>query len=98
MGDEYMSGISRSQNIIVSKHALKRWFQRSATPEMDPALAWAEATEIRGHGLEGDEVRYHTPSETVIIRKGNTLVTVIAVESAMPTVRTAVTHVDRQTG
>lgn len=60
---------------------------------MDLALAWADATEIDGHGLEGDEVRYHALSETVIIRKTNTLVTVIAVEDAILTVRMAVSHV-----
>ncbi|MFC6963300.1 hypothetical protein [Halocatena marina] len=89
-----MSKTSGIQKITVSEHALERWFQRSATPGSDPALAWDDAIEIYGHCLEGDEVRYHALSETVLIRKTDTLVTVIAVTDAKWTVRIAVSHLD----
>jgi hypothetical protein len=72
-----------------------RWFQRSDDPVMAPEDAWADATTIHGHGLEGDEVRYHEHTETVLVRKNDTLVTVIDAPTAKWTVRQAVQQFGR---
>ncbi|QLG64039.1 hypothetical protein HUG12_10775 [Halorarum salinum] len=59
---------------------------------MDPAGAWLDAKEIHRHGLDGDEARYHRPSDTVLVRKDDTLVTVISLENAKYSVHAAVAH------
>ena len=75
----------------VSDHVSeRRWLQRSDDPVMDPLDAWADATPIYGHGLEGDEVRHHAHTGTVLVRKDDTLVTAIDVEGAKQSVRRAV--------
>lgn len=65
----------------VSRHAELRWHQRSATPEIWPGTAWDSAEPVPGTTLDADEVRYHSPSSTLLLRKRRTLVTVIDVES-----------------
>jgi hypothetical protein len=42
------------------------------------------------HGLDGDEVRYHDHSGTVLVRKNETLVTVIDIHGATERLRAAV--------
>ncbi|MCU4799716.1 hypothetical protein OB920_04965 [Halobacteria archaeon HArc-gm2] len=75
----------------VSSHVSeRRWLQRSDNPIMDPVDAWADATPIYGHGLEGDEVRHHDHTGTVLVRKDDTLVTAIDVEGAKRSIRNAV--------
>lgn len=76
----------------VSDHAERRWLERSSAPCMDPGVAWNEAARIYGHGLHGDEVRYHAFSDTVLVRKSDTLVTVIHAPTAKREVRQAVRH------
>ncbi|NHN59830.1 MULTISPECIES: hypothetical protein [Halorussus] len=76
----------------VSDHAERRWLERSEAPCMAVLNAWGAATPIYGHGLEGDEVRYHELSETVLVRKNTQLVTVIHAPTAKLTVRRAVHH------
>lgn len=80
------------QEVRVSGHAARRWFERSEKPLIDPSTAWEYGTEIFGHGLEGDEVRYHELSGTVLVRKDDTITTVIEEATAKPTVRRAVHH------
>jgi len=79
----------------VSRHAQQRWIQRSSLPSMDPLVAWRspDAQLLRNHDLDGDEVRYHEPSDAVLVRKDDTLVTVIHAPSAKWRVRAAVRHV-----
>ncbi|WP_134671736.1 hypothetical protein [Halorussus marinus] len=85
--------MSETARLRVSKHVRgERWAQRSADPVMNPVDAWADATEIFGHGLDGDEVRYHEHSETVLVRKDDTLVTVIDATTAKRSVRHAIHH------
>ena len=84
------------QNITVSGHIVrKRWFQRSNDVTMAPEDAWHEGVPIYGHGLDGDEVRYHEYTETVLVRKNDTLVTVIDEPTAKRSVRMAVHHFGR---
>ena len=78
--------------IQVSDHAERRWLERSEAPCMTVPNAWADATPLYGHGLEGDEARYHDLSETVLVRKDRHIVTVIHAPTAKLTVRRAVYH------
>lgn len=76
-----------------SRHVREeRWPQRSNNADMSPTEAWQNATPIYGHGLDAHEVRYHGPTETVLLRKNFTLVTVLDAGSARPTVRNAIYH------
>lgn len=59
-----------------SDHALERWETR-ARFDMDLMEAWRQATEVSGSGISGDEIRYHLGSNTFIVRKDDTLVTVL---------------------
>ena len=81
--------VSRVQ---VSDHAGRRWLDRSEAPCMTVLNAWGDANPIYGHGLEGDEARYHELSETVLVRKDDTLTTVIHAPTAKLSVRRAVHH------
>ncbi|MDS0253234.1 hypothetical protein [Haloarcula argentinensis] len=55
----------------------RRWLQRSDDPVMDPVDAWEHGERLTGHGLDGEEVRYHEHTGTVLIRRDQTLVTVM---------------------
>ncbi|WP_435145948.1 hypothetical protein [Halobaculum sp. P14] len=79
-------------SLRVSEHARTRWLERTADARLDPHGAWLEATPVRRHGLDGDEVRYHDPSSTVLIRKDDTLVTVISLDDATYSVHASVQH------
>ena len=75
----------------VSSHVLNvRWPQRSADRTTDPRDAWTDGKTIYGHGLEGDEARYHAPTGTVLVRKDDTLITVIRADTAKPSVQHAI--------
>jgi ribulose 1,5-bisphosphate synthetase/thiazole synthase len=68
----------------VSSHALRRWNERSVTPGVWNGDAWARAIVVDENAIEcvtADEVRYHPPSETVLLRKAQNIVTVIHVET-----------------
>lgn len=81
------------RDLRVSDHVVrKRWFQRSSDVTMHPVDAWHEGVPIYGSGLDGDEVRYHAHTETVLVRKNDTLVTVIDEPTAKRSVRMAVHH------
>ena len=82
----------QAPHLRVSDHAERRWLERSEAPCMTILNAWEAATRIYGHGLEGDEVRYHDFSKTVLVRNDDTLTTVIHAPTAKLTVRRAVYH------
>lgn len=80
-----------SSDLHVTDHVdSRRWLQRSDDPVMDPVDAWAHAVPLRGHGLEGDEVRYHEHTRTVLVRKDSNLVTVFDAADLPSQVRYAV--------
>lgn len=76
--------------IHVSDHAALRWTQR-ANATVGPRVAWFDAQTITAdHGLYADEARYHPDTDTVLIRKDDTLVTVIPVSDSRPRLQQAV--------
>jgi hypothetical protein len=66
---------------------------RSETPHLRPLEAWHQGERLENHGLDGDEARYHARSGTVLVRKDDTLVTVVDVETAIQPVQDAVLEV-----
>ena len=84
------------RSIIVTDHAHDRWEERADHSSVaGPQIAWFQGEEITvQHGLNGDEVRYHAPSETVLVRRNALIVTVIdAVDGAKPRLRGALAAV-----
>jgi len=77
-------------SIELSDHAYDRWHSRSDNPSLDPVVAWINGTPVEGTDLEGDEVRYHDRTGTLLVRKDVVLVTVIDVDNAVPQTRDAV--------
>lgn len=66
----------------VSEHAEDMWAQRTDSP-LDIDEAWDVADRVFTRtGIDADEVRYHPPTDTVILRKGTALVTAIRVEDS----------------
>lgn len=80
----------------ISAHAEVRWQQRAHNGCPGPRTAWRESLPVPSGGLRGDEVRYHPGTDTALVRKDETLVTVIAVEDAKSSVRGAVRHLRRE--
>jgi len=76
--------------ICVSGHAYHRWRARATDAQCGPADAWTDGQSIECPVLDGDEFRYHDATETVLVRKETTLVTVIDVHTASSGVREAV--------
>ena len=68
--------------IIVSRHAADRWHQRTDSPGVGPIVAWNRAERRDVRDLNGDEIRYHRASETLLVRKGAVLVTVVDAPTA----------------
>lgn len=63
-----------------SYHGQIQWYKRGGgTTLVD---AWEKSHPLRTDALDGDEFRYHEPSDTVIVRKDTDLTTVIEVEGA----------------
>jgi hypothetical protein len=66
--------------VFVSQHAARRWHARAAPsdPPYGPRAAYIEGERVpEPTGLEADEVRYHPPTDALLLRKNNVLVTVI---------------------
>lgn len=78
-----------------SEHARTRWTQRVGPGGLGPAGAWLEAERLEGHGLHGDEARYHRESNTVMVRKDDTLTTVLDGDNLKPSAERAVDEVRR---
>jgi hypothetical protein len=82
--------------IHVTDHALDRWWERADHSSVaGPQIAWHLADTITApHGLDGDEVRYHAPSETVLVRRDGSIVTIIdATDGVKPRLRAALAAV-----
>lgn len=83
----------RTPTVSVSRHVRwERWPQRASNPDVGPLDAWRDGTQIYGHGLRADEVRYHNPTETVLLRRNHTLVTVLDATTARLSVQNAIRH------
>jgi hypothetical protein len=61
--------------IEISKHARQQWRDRADTPGLDPQLAWIVGVPL-DRVPDFEEGRYHGQSETVLLRRGTTIVTV----------------------
>lgn len=72
--------------IEISEHAHQQWHKRADTPGVDPHLAWTVGTPLEGISAF-EEGRYHAQSETVLFRRGTTLVTVYSARDATATLR-----------
>lgn len=71
--------------VDLTAHASTRWRQRRrrTDPLVGPRVAWFEGVRLPStHGLDADEVRYHEPTDTLLLRHEDRLVTVIAREFA----------------
>ena len=82
--------------IPVTDHAHDRWAERADhSSAAGPQVAWHQGEQITvPHGLSGDEVRYHAPSETVLVRLDRSIVTVIdAADGVKPRLRGALAAV-----
>lgn len=68
--------------IVVSRHAAIRWDQRTSADSVAPETAWCEArplsvAQLLRRGNDIDEVRYHDPTGTILLRGFATIVTVL---------------------
>lgn len=75
--------MSRVDDVAVSDHAHDRWAERAPETEQPPVVAWVDAAGMPGHvavtcGV--DEVRYHRETNTALLRRGMTLVTVLSMD------------------
>jgi len=71
--------------IEVTDHAALRWHQRTHDPGVGPIVAWLEADPADPEGVVGDEVRYHEPTDTYLVRRQTRLVTVLLASRQRPT-------------
>lgn len=81
--------------VAITAHARRRFRQRADQPDppVGPRVAWIEGEPVAPpHGLsDADAVRYHAPTSLALVRNGDDLVTVIAVdEHAKASLRHAV--------
>lgn len=91
---EPVDDVDGSEWILVSDHAAYRYRQRRRDEcFVGPRIAWFDGVELDDHALEGDEVRYHEPSDTLLVRKDSHIVTAIDVEHARLRTRSAVERV-----
>lgn len=74
-------------DVVVSDHAADRWDQRTPPTSVAPETAWTEAlpvgstpTKVRNM----DEIRYHTPTETLLFRAATRIVTVYERDESQP--------------
>ena len=73
--------------VYITDHAAERWHERTETPGIGPIVAWNESGRREVSELTGDEIRYHRATETLLIRKGGVLVTVIDASTARPNIQ-----------
>lgn len=73
--------------IIVTAHAAERWHERTVSPGVGPIVAWNESERRQVDDLQGDEIRFHRATDSLLVRKGSRLVTVIYASTARPTIQ-----------
>lgn len=71
----------------VSKNAGERWLEVTDSPGIGPVVAWNEAERRQVRDLRADEVRYHRPTDTLLLAHGTTLVEVMDATSANRQIR-----------
>lgn len=85
-------------SVQLSDHARLRWTMRSGQLGTNLTTAWEEAVPIRDHGdIDAAEIRYHEPTETLLIRQNSQLTTVLRASWAEPGVQVAVEEVRSRT-
>lgn len=69
----------RDDWVRVTSHAADRWHERTDSPGIGPRGAYIEGTPVPdgSHEFNADEVRHHRPSGTLLLRRGDRLVTVV---------------------
>lgn len=72
----------------VTEHVCDRWQSRSDV-SMPILQAWEDGIEMTGHGLVADEVRYHSETDTALLRGTNGIMTAIDVGTARKEIRYA---------
>jgi len=82
--------VATDMDLYVTDHVRNRWFQRSDDPVMSPRVAWEDGEQIRAHGLQAEEVRYHGHTGTLLLRIQERLVTVMDVDNLQSRARAAV--------
>lgn len=75
----------RDDWITVSVHAGEQWHRRTNSPGIGPRGAWIDGEPYVGEEARRhvDEMRHHPPSGTILLRKGNTLVTVLPADEVL---------------
>lgn len=71
--------------VQVSAHAEQRWHQRIRWP-INIEDAWEQAKSVP-HSFDADEARYHRGSNAVLLRRGDTIVTVMNEANAYDRIR-----------
>jgi hypothetical protein len=90
-------GVDGTDWIELSEHAVERWKARTpSSTKIGPRVAWLDAEDAvvpEPTGLDADEVRYHAPTRTVLLRKDSHMVTVIDLSALRTQARRAVARV-----
>lgn len=65
--------------IHVSAHAAKRWTERTEPGAVEPKTAWVTGVRVRDAEdvVDADECRYHRETETILVRRDTTIVTIL---------------------
>jgi len=75
--------VDRVDDVAPSWHALGRWLER-ADPDLEtlPTDAWAEAYQLGSvpTASDAEEIRYHAPTNTALLRRQAELVTVLSMD------------------
>lgn len=63
----------------VTEHAAERWDQRTHSGSVAPEAAWQDGTRVPDAEdvTNGDECRYHRPTETILVRRDHAITTVL---------------------
>lgn len=87
---EYLEVADPSNVIVSSAHARRMAKQRSEYLT-NPITLWIVGQKVEEpHGMDAEEVRYDEQSEAVVLRKNNTLVTVISTKTAKTRLKKAI--------
>lgn len=63
--------------VKVTRHAGRRWHERTTDPGIGPRVAWETAKPVNPQHLHGDEIRYHAGTNLYLVAKSGRLVTVV---------------------